>query len=65
MWFNFLIPNPLLCLDPIQSLFIASIQSANSAGGLDNASPAVKAELEAELDRLAKQVSRDGILQSW
>ena len=41
--------------DPIQSLFLASVR-ASQHGGLDNASPAIKAELEAELERLAKQV---------
>jgi len=41
--------------DPIQSLFLASIRSASSASGLENASPEIKAELEAELERLAKQ----------
>jgi len=40
--------------DPIQSLFLASVRGSQH-GGLDNASPQIKAELEAELERLAKQ----------
>lgn len=41
--------------DPIQSLFLSSIKSLESSGGLEDASPEVKAELQANLDRLAKQ----------
>ena len=41
--------------DPIQTLFLESIRS-QGYGGLDNASPAIKAQLDNELMRLAKQV---------
>ena len=44
-----------LCLDPIQTLFLESIRS-KGYGGLENASPAIKAQLDNELQRLAKQV---------
>ncbi len=44
--------------DPIQSLFLSFIRASRSqAAGLDSASPAIRAELEAELDRLSKQVN--------
>ena len=42
-------------LDPIQKLFLESVRSGEF-GGLENASPVIKAELDNELDRLAKQV---------
>jgi len=41
--------------DPIQSLFLESIRASSSAGGLDQASPQIKAELDAALERLVKQ----------
>ena len=39
--------------DPIQTLFLESIRASASHRGLDHASPQLKEELQAELERLA------------
>jgi len=41
--------------DPIQELFLLSIRAYEESGGLANADAASKAELNAELTRVAKQ----------
>ena len=41
--------------DPIQDLFLTSIRAYSTAGGLENADEATKAQVEAELARVAKQ----------
>merc|ERR1711902_194117 len=41
--------------DPIQELFLTSIRAYSSTGGLENADPVMKSELNAELTRVAKQ----------
>ena len=46
----------LMLLDPMQALFLESIRASTSIGGIENASPAIKLEIQAEMDRLAKQV---------
>ena len=40
----------------MQALFLESIRASTSIGGIENASPAIKLEIQAEMDRLAKQV---------
>ena len=41
--------------DPIQELFLTSIKAYSTAGGLEKADQATRAEVEAELARVAKQ----------
>merc|ERR1712227_244861 len=41
--------------DPIQDLFLTSIRAYSTAGGLENADEVTKAQVEAELARVAKQ----------
>ena len=41
--------------DPIQDLFLQSIKAYSTTGGLQNADKSTQAELEAELNRVAKQ----------
>merc|ERR1712111_200057 len=41
--------------DPIQELFLTSIRAYSSTGGIENADPVSKSELNAELTRVAKQ----------
>merc|ERR1712025_1158075 len=41
--------------DPIQELFLTSIRAYSSTGGIENADPVAKSELNAELTRVAKQ----------
>merc|ERR1712066_857437 len=41
--------------DPIQDLFLTSIRAYSSAGGLENADAVTKAQVQAELARVAKQ----------
>merc|ERR1712098_157413 len=41
--------------DPIQELFLNSIKAYSTSGGLENADAAAKADLNKELERVAKQ----------
>merc|ERR1712130_98356 len=41
--------------DPIQELFLVSIKEYSISGGMENADSSAKAELQAELNRVAKQ----------
>ena len=41
--------------DPIQELFLTSIKAYTTAGGLENADPATRVEVQTELARVAKQ----------
>merc|ERR1712226_754997 len=46
--------------DPIQELFLASIQTYSQSGGLAEAGASVQAELQAELDKVARQYGGTG-----